>query len=671
MKQGMAWLIITEKANTARKIASILFSDAKQSRKHGIPFYHSSLSNAWVVGLKGHIVALDFPSAYNNWRSVPLKALLKAEILKEVVEKKISKLLEDFAKKATHVTIATDYDREGELIGFEALEIIRKINPNVRVDRVKYSAITPSDIKTAFSNPTNPDENLARAAEARQKIDLIWGAVLTRLVSISSGRMGKDFLSVGRVQSPTLRLVVEREKEIESFKPEPYWEIFATFAKNGEEFEAKHVKRFKTKEEAENALGRIGEKAIVTKFKKKEWSEEKPIPFNTTEFLKEASKFMSPDRAMSIAETLYINGYISYPRTDNTIYPPTLNLKAILEKFINSDFRKETELVLSQPRIVPSKGKRETKDHPPIYPTSTAMRRDLKGDEWRIYELVVRRFLASLAPNALWEIKTAEIDASKELFKCTSRKLLNAGWRAIYLYSKMEESYLPDLKLNEVLKILKKDLIGKETRAPPRFTTGKLIKLMEKLGLGTKSTRHEIIKKLYSRRYVYGNPLRPTQTAFAVIDALKRNAEIITLSEMTAKLEGDMDLIAEGRMQEEEVVRESINFLEGVLNNIDTKELSKSLKNGVKKDKVVGKCPECGRELVIRRGKGTKRFIGCSGYPSCNFTLPLPQRGAIYITAKECKSHGIRNVKIRKKNGYWDLGCLYCNYLEWKSRDKI
>jgi len=665
----MGWLIITEKHNTARRIASILFNDVKQLKKYGISYYHSPSSNAYVVGLKGHIVELDFPKEYNSWKNVPLRSLLYAELVKEVKEKGIARLLKELAREVDRVTVATDYDREGELIGFEALEIVKQVNPDVKVDRAKYSAITPVDIKRAFSNLSNVDVNLAKAAETRQRIDLIWGAVLTRLISISSGRMGRDFLSVGRVQSPTLRLIVEREKEIENFKPKPYWEIVAEFC-NGGSFKAKHVEKFKELTKAKAAFERIGNTATVRTFEKKERKEAKPTPFNTTEFLREASKFMSPDRAMNIAETLYMNGYISYPRTDNTVYPPTLNLKAIASSFLESEFKEEAKIVLSQPSIRPSRGKKESKDHPPIYPTAVARRGELGKEEWMIYELVVRRFLATLSPDAIWEVKRVEIDANGEIFRATGKKLLSPGWRAIYTYIHTEEAYIPDLTAGQVLSIEKKELLEKETKPPGRYTTGNLIKIMERLGLGTKSTRHEIIKKLYSRKYVYGNPLRPTQTAFAVIEALKSNAETITLPDMTSKLEKDMDAIAEGRLSDREVVEESVRFLDEILGNIDVKELSKSLREGVKKDKVVGRCPKCGKELVIRKTKDKKRFIGCSGYPDCNFTLPLPQNGTLYITAKECEKHGIKKIKIRTKKGYWDLGCPYCNYLEWKAGNK-
>ncbi|MFW6128386.1 MAG: DNA topoisomerase I [Halobacteriota archaeon] len=665
----MAWLIITEKNDTAKRIASILFDNVEESKKYGVPFYQSN--GTYVVGLKGHIVALDFPQKYNNWKNVPFKSLLKAEIVKETTSKNIARLLESVGKEVDEVTVATDYDREGELIGMESLEFIKKVNPGVKVNRARYSAITPQDIKQAFSNLTEVDENLAKAAETRQKIDLIWGSVLTRLISIASGRLGSAFLSVGRVQSPTLRIITEREKEIENFVPRSFWEITAIFSRNGEEFDAKHVERFWEKEKAEKAFSRIGKEGKVTKFDKKERTENKPIPFNTTEFLREASKFMSPYRAMSVAEGLYMNGLISYPRTDNTVYPQSLNVKSIASQFKNSSFSKEAEIVLSQKRISPSRGKKETKDHPPIYPTAVVSPDKLSGDDWKIYELVVRRFLATLAPNAVWEVKNTKIDVNGEQFWAMGKKLIQAGWRSVYTYVKTEEFYLPDLEVGEILAIVDKELLEKETKPPGRHSTSNLIKIMESQGLGTKSTRHETIKKLYGRKYVFGNPPRPTQTAHAVIEALKNNAETITLPEMTSRLEQDMDKIAEGKEQEEKVVKKSTQFLDEILSNIDKEKLSKSLKEEVRKDKIIGKCPECGNDLVIRRtrGKNPKRFIGCSGYPNCNFTLPLPQKGTIYPTQDECDKHKIKKIKIKTKKGYWEVGCVYCNYLKWKSEN--
>ncbi|OYT34299.1 DNA topoisomerase I [Archaeoglobales archaeon ex4484_92] len=649
----MSWLIIAEKDVAARRIANFLFGDV-QTKKDGSKYYYSKSNDAYVVGLRGHIVELDFPKELSNW-NVPLSKLLNSNIKKEFKERGVISLLRKLAPKIGRVTIATDYDREGELIGVEALEIVLERNPNVKVDRVRYSSITRREILNAFSKPSEVDYNLANAALARHKVDLIWGAVLTRLVSTRAKRVGKNFLSVGRVQTPTLRIIVEREEEIKNFKPKKFFEVVLEFGN----FEVKYSKKFYRREDAEELISKIGNEGRVVSFESKFASEGRPTPFNTTEFLREASKFISPDKAMKIAENLYLEGYISYPRTDNTVYPKSIDLIEIVRGFINSDFSKEALIVLQQDKIIPSAGKRVSKDHPPLHPTSIATKKDLNRMEWKIYELIVRRFLSTLAPKSVWEVRKLEIDCNGIKFRISGRKLVKAGWREIYIYSPIKELHIPKLSVGSILKIVKKRVDERETKPPRRYSHSTIIKLMEKLNLGTKSTRHEILRKLFDRSYVTGNPLVPTQIAFSVINALKKCAEIITLPDMTSKLESDMDLIAEGRKSESEVVEESRRILSDILRNINYDEFSKELntKNSV------GICPICGGELVIKRYK--KRFIGCTNYPDCKFSIPLPQRGAIHITGKVCKVHKMNEIKIKSKKGTWDVGCPYCNYLRW------
>ncbi len=659
----MSWLIITEKQNAAERIAKILFRDVRTLKRGKVSYYHSPSTNAFVLGLKGHIIELDFPKKFRSWTKTKLLDLINAELVKEEKEKEIISLLKELAKNAERVTIATDYDREGELIGVEALEIICR--NGLKVDRARFSAITKDEILKAFQNPSKVDFNLASSAMARQKIDLIWGAVLTRFISLSSGRLGRDFLSVGRVQTPTLRLIVEREREIENFRPEKFYEILLEF----DGFSARHPKRYTDPEKAREIFSKVGEYATVENYSSTRKSEAKPVPFNTTEFLRAASAFMPPHMAMSIAENLYINGYISYPRTDNTAYPPSLNLREIVRAFLDSEFSREAKIVLDQNEISPSRGKKETTDHPPIYPTAVASRKELTANEWKIYELIVRRFLATLAENAVWEIRNAELESNGVKFLGGGRRLVSPGWREIYIYSRAGEVNLPVLRVGERLKIRNKRIEEKETKPPPRFSPATLIKLMERLNLGTKSTRHEIIKKLISRGYIDGNPYRPTNIAFSVIDVLKEKAETITLPDMTARLEEEMDRIAEGRKSEEEVVMESRRMLYEILKNIGDGEVTTKLKEGINRDKVVGKCPKCGKEILIRKSKTGKRFIGCSGYPECNFSLPLPQKGSIYVTTKYCKDHEVRILKIKGKKP-WSF-CPICNYNEFlKSQGK-
>jgi len=655
------WLIVAEKDKSARRIAKILFNDLKFFKDNNVRYYYSPSKKAYVMGLRGHVVEYDFPSELNDWKKTPLEKLLKAKFVVRVKEKDVVKTLLNLAKKVNKVTIATDYDREGELIGLTAVKLIRSVNPNVRVERVRFSALTPIDVKRAFENPTTLDVNLAKSAEVRHKIDLLWGAVLTRLVSLSANRLGRDFLSVGRVQSPTLRIVVEREEVIRNFKSKYYWnaliKVKGIYAK----------RRFDDEKTAKEVLDSIDSVKVLS-FKKHKVEEKKPIPFNTTEFLKEASKFMKPDKAMSIAEELYMGGYISYPRTDNTVYPKTINLKRIVEMFLESDFKDDAEFVLKHD-LTPSRGKKESKDHPPIHPTAVASKGDLKRDEWLIYELIVRRFLATLSPKPQWEVKVVELEHG---FKAHGKTMLFEGWRRVYPYSKAEQNEIPAFMVGVVLRIEEKKVEKKKTKPPQRYTTGTLIKVMERLGLGTKSTRHEIIKKLYDRRYIQGNPIKPTNTGFALISALKNNVEMITLPDMTSKLERDMEAISEGKIDERKVIIESIDFLRNVIRSVNTEELGKCLNEGIKRDakeeiekNALGRCPNCGGVLIVKKGKG--RFVGCTNYPECGFSLPLPQKGRLYVTSKVCEKHGLKMVKIKTKDGVWDL-CPLCNYERLKKK---
>jgi DNA topoisomerase-1 len=662
-------LIITEKHSTAKRIAQILSDgNAKQKQVNGVNTYE--YPEARVIGLSGHVLNVDFPPEYNNWSNVEPQELIGAKIVLVPTQKKIISALQKLAKDASRITIATDYDREGELIGVEALKLIPSSIPT---DRVRYSAITPSEIAKSFSNPTKIDFNLASAGEARQKIDLVWGAALTRFVSLSSRRLGKNFLSVGRVQTPLLALLVAREKQIEAFEPTPYWEIYVT-CKDDVEFIAKHSKgRFLERDEAEIIISRLGSKGTISKLKSGKKTQAPPVPFDTTEFLRAASSIgFTPANAMRVSESLYINGWISYPRTDNTVYPKSLDYRGIIKTFKGSYFGDYSKSLLKKKMLKPTRGKKEATDHPPIHPVSVASKKDLNTYEWKIYELIVRRFFATFASPAVWEMTKVIVEIDGELFNADGSRLLDDGWLWYYPYYKIKENILPPLKEGERLDIIKVDLAEKETQPPKRYKQGGLIKKMEDLGLGTKSTRHEMISKLYARGYVYGNPLKPTSTAHAVIETLEKYAAPITKPDMTSKLDKDMDRIAEGMIEEENVVQESREMLDIIFEKLNGSKdhVSRTLQDGLREDKIVGKCPDCGSDLMIRRSR-RGRFIGCTGYPDCSFSLPLPKSGTIIVTSKDCEEHGLHHLRIITKGRRpWDLGCPHCNYIEWQKSKK-
>jgi DNA topoisomerase I len=676
-------LIVTEKNIAAKRIAAILAPKTpKKDRVSGVDVYRYEIvsdgnsQETAVVGLSGHIVGIDFPKEYNNWQKVEAKALIDAEIVTTPINRKIVTALKSLGKEATRVTIATDYDREGELIGVEALNIIKKVNQVAPFDRVRYSAITQKAIEVAFSSPTEVDFNLADAGHSRQVIDLVWGAALTRYISLAAGRLGKMFLSVGRVQSPTLSLIVDREKERNVFVSTPYWEIHAELQNpDGEIFSAQHsTRRFLDREEATKAFKKLENKAELKEIEKGKKTDQPPTPFNTTGFISAANSIgFSPANAMRIAESLYTNGYISYPRTDNTVYPDTLDLRVQIEIFKEGPFKEYAETLLEKTELIPTRGKKETTDHPPIYPASLAKKDDLKEEEWKVYELVVRRFFATFAGPSEWETMRLRLDINGEEFRANGARLVEPGWRWYYPYNAPEDRLFPELHERDSLKVIKKEMLDKETQPPGRYGQGRLINIMEELGLGTKATRHEIISKLYSRAYIHGNPVQPTNTSFAVMDTLENYSPTITKPDMTKLLEENMDLIAEGKIKEVAVLEESREILKQVFSELDKnrEKIVESLQAGLREDKIIGVCPECGNELMIRRSKRGSRFIGCNNYPNCTFSLPLPRSGQIIVTDKSCEAHGLHHIRIINSGKRpWDLGCPHCNFIEWQKTQK-
>ncbi len=651
---SMSRLIISEKSDAAARIATILSQGAsKRTSINRVPVFQFEDEKGLVsvVGLRGHIIELDYPEHLNKWSEVGLEELIVAEPEKRITAHNIVGVLRDLSVDADEIIIATDYDREGELIGLETVRLLSLAGK--RVGRAKFSAFTKHEIDTAFSQLTEPDEKLADSAECRQRIDLAWGAVLTRFISMASNQSGRNYLSVGRVQSPTLALIVKRHKEIEEFVSTPYWNVNALFNKDGE-FTASHTGNpFHEEGAAKAALEKcegLTSGKVVT-YEREEKDEYPLPPFNTTMFLMEATKLgMSASRAMKVAEDLYTAGYISYPRTDNTVYPPSLGLRRILEKLKDSDLKEEAEELLAQEQIRPSRGRVQTTDHPPIYPTEAATSKKLKGEKWTIYELIARRFMATVAPPAKAEVSSASLDVNGETFDAKGYRMLFLGWKKYYPYYRVRETFLPELAAGEEVELKEVSSEMKMTQPPQRYSQGTLLQEMERLSLGTKSTRHDIIQKLYDRKYIEGNDLIPTPSGVAVAEALGRYAQIVTDHKMTAHLENDMDEIANGRTTLEAVVSESQAMLSDVLKTMEAQRenIGEEIRKALESQHFIGKCPECGSDLKTIRTKFGSSFVGCSNYPDCKRTYPMPA-GAKVETLEEvceqCRSPMVRVIR--------------------------
>jgi len=679
MKRGPE-LIITEKDNAARRIADILSGGSAESdRVNGVNVY--KWGGKRCIGLSGHVVGVDFPPEYSDWRDVEPVELIDAGVEKRPTQENIVAALRRLARNASRIHIATDYDREGELIGKEAYELVRDVNEEAPVDRVRFSSITDREVTDAFADPDDLDFDLAAAGEARQIVDLMWGASLTRFLSLSARQLGDDFISVGRVQGPTLKLIVDREREIDAFDPEDYWELFADLAKDDETFEAQYfyldtddteAERVWDEETADAAAETLAaaSTATVDEVRRRTRTDDPPAPFNTTAFIRAASGLgYSAQRAMSIAEDLYTAGYITYPRTDNTVYPEDLDPRDLLDALSSgSRFGDDAASLSEADDVTPTAGDEETTDHPPIHPTDELPSpSDLSDDEWEVYELVVRRFLATVADAATWEhlrVVAAVEDGSKTLsLKANGKRLVDPGYHAVYPYRSTSENHVPDVEKGEALAVTDTRLEAKQTQPPRRYGQSRLIETMEEMGIGTKATRHDVIQKLYDRGYIEGDPPRPTRLARGVVEASEEFADLIVSEEMTAQLEADMEAIARGETALSDVTDESREMLKRVFDRLteSREELGDHLRDSLKADKTLGPCPESDHDLVIRRSRQGSYFVGCDGYPDCEYTLPLPSTGRPILLDDTCPDHGLHDVKMLAGRKTFVHGCPLCS----------
>ena len=674
-------LVIAEKNIAAQKIAQLL-SEAgapKADKVYNTQVYRFKVGGEdWVsMGLAGHILAPDFPDEVlfdkkqgwyslsaegevlpadvpdglarppydtkrkpflanginiKGWKVESLPYLTWAPIVKLPAEKEIIRVLKNLAKKSDEVIIATDFDREGELIGSDALNMVREVAPDVPAFRARYSALIKGEVTAAFENLVTLDQDLADAGESRQYIDLVWGAVLTRYLTLAKFGGFGNVRSAGRVQTPTLALVVERERERLAFVPEDYWQIRGMGEASGQEFKIAHATaRFTDRSLAEAAFSHVegATSGTVTAVAKRSRKQQPPIPFNTTALqAAAAAEGISPARTMRIAESLYMSGLISYPRVDNTVYPRTLDIEGIVRGLsaANPALRPVCDKVLAGP-MKPTRGKVETTDHPPIHPTGQGNPESLDGGQKKLYNLIARRFLATLMGPATIENTKLSIDVAGEPFQASGDVLVEAGFREAYPYGLKRDEQLPSLEQGDAIAVHDVKLEAKQTEPPARYSQGKLVQEMEKRGLGTKSTRASIIERLYQVRYLKNDPIEPSQLGMAIVDALHEYAPRITTPEMTAELDEDMTRVAEGRDTQDHVVEHSRALLAGMLDALieHKDDLGEAISDAVTADARVGACPTCGKDLVMKTSAKTRgSFIGCMGWPDCDVTYPVP-----------------------------------------------
>jgi len=651
-------LIIAEKPTAARRIAEALAEKGTLKKKveDGNVAYYEFLRNGEkhvVVSAVGHLFNLD--AVEKRWKYPVFEAEWRPSFLvrKEAAfSRKYFKVLEKLVKNAKDFIVATDYDTEGSVIGMNILRFIAGVKDG---KRMKFSTLTKQELINAYENlQPHLDFHQIEAGLARHEMDWLWGINLSRALTLAlknNGKKGFAILSTGRVQGPTLAILAKREEEIRKFKPKPYWQIEAKISLENRELVAKYEKdKIWSEKEAKKIFKECKVKeAKVLEVKKRKYKQNPPTPFNTTDLQTEAYNMFkfSPSQTLNIAETLYQEGYISYPRSASQKLPESIGYERILQALSNlPQYSSLCSEILKQEELSPVQGRKDDPAHPAIYPTSEPP--DLKKltpQQRKLYDLIVRRFLAVFATPALRETCRIKLDLNGHKFILVGKRTLEEGWMKFYSpYISLDEIDIPEMKVGESVRVLKINLLKKQTQPPARYTQGSIIKEMEKRNLGTRATRAEILKTLYDRGYVVGKSIKVTKLGEGVVKTLKKHCPTILSEELTRRFEKEMELILLGKKKREAVIEEAKKSLRKILRDFKKNEkkigeaLGKALMKAREEERKLGVCPNCGKELrIIKSRKSGLFFVGCSGYPECTTSYPLPRNSRIEFTGKICE----------------------------------
>jgi DNA topoisomerase-1 len=676
---GKYTLIITEKPDAAIRIASALDAEGKAEKKveSGVPYYVAKrLGDIVVVPALGHLYTVaskkrgtwGYPVFDFQW--VPRYLAERGAARIRTWLKVISKI----AENADKFIDACDYDVEGSIIGYSILKYACG-NKETAAQRMKYSTLTKEELEKSYAEPlSNLDFALIEAGLTRHEVDWLYGINLSRALTAAaknySGRYAT--LSTGRVQGPTLKFLETRERKIRCFVPTPYWSIKAKVKIGGAVFEAEYEKKvIETKAEAEAIIDSCkGQDGETKKVALKDFQQMPPLPFDLGSLQSEAYRLFRypPMRTSSIAQRLYLDALISYPRTSSQKLPPAIGYQAILKKLGKTrKYAKLTTELLAKQALTPTEGKKKDPAHPAIYPTGNLPIKILNSAEKNIWDLVVRRFMAVFGePVVLQSIKVA-ISINGNRFHLNGRQTLAEGWLRFYKpYVKSEDAVLPSMTEGQKVSVKRVVLEDKFTQPPSRYNPSSLLKRMEKEDIGTKATRARIIQTLNNRQYTREERIVVTDLGFEIVDFLKKYCPAVVSLELTRKLEGRMNDIQQGNETRAKVLQDTIEILKPMTEQIQEKEqvtgarLSQALMKARLEERVIGACPVCksGKLVILRSRKTGKRFIGCTNYfeGTCKNSFPLPQKGLAKPSGNVCKSCGWHTVRIWLKGKYpWNL----------------
>ncbi len=673
----MNTLIITEKPKVSLKIAQSIAPKYLRKTDGGVSYYQSKTNGDMVTiaSAAGHLYTLaqkgserSYPVFDIHW--TPLDAIDKS---KSYVKKYI-RLLERVSKEADRFFIATDYDIEGELLGYNALRFA--CSPGKKeVMRMKFSTLTPGELSSAFQHPIELDIKLVEAGETRHMMDWFWGINVSRALSQAIKSAHNDFVSIsaGRVQTPALAILVERKKEIDTFVPEPFWEIFSDVDVKGKNVSARNTRgRISTGTEAKSILENSKvEEAIVSKVDKTEVKVYPLTPFDLGALQIDAYRLFGfiPKKTQDLAQGLYESGCISYPRTSSQKLPYSIGFKNILQKLSkNKTFEAPAKAVLKKTKLSPMQGGKTDPAHPAIYPTGVPAKK-ISGDAEKLYNLIVYRFISVFGDAMVKLAVKVSLIQGKEEFGFEGSSIKEPGWTALYPYYKSREFVFPDVSEDEKLKVLKVYSQEKKTKPLPKYSPASLIQELEKRGLGTKATRADVVDTLYKRGYVQGKSIDVTEFGESIINTLSEYASSIISEKLTRTFEEKLENIRAGKESKESVLSDAKIEVGKILKDLQKKEgvigeeISAAIKKSQKK-KTLGKCNLCSGELRIIKSRKGEEFIGCSGYPNCKNTFSLFSSRGIEPTDKKCPECSLPMMSSGKGK------YLTCLDTKCKSNDK-
>ncbi len=654
-------VIICEKPSSAEKIAKALSSSAKKKVYNKKVKYWELTRDSkdiTVVSGVGHLYSLVPDKSKRYKVSFDLHWAPSHEVNKSsAYTRDYLRAIKKVGKNADSYIHACDYDVEGTLIGYNALKYACGEDSLNKASRMKFSTLTKKDIVDAYENRIGIDMHQVDNGIARHILDYYFGMNLSIALSDSVKKTKHRFLklSVGRVQTPTLSILVKREKEIREFIPEPYWVIRAIL--DFEDIEIKHVAgNIFDRDLAEEIFNKCdGKDAVVDEIKFTNSKTKPPVPFNLSGLQAEAYSVFgfSPKRTQIAAQNLYSAGYTSYPRTSSQKLPESLGFDSIFKQLsANSEFKKHIDKLPS--KLIPHNGRKDDAAHPPIHPTGILPGK-LNSDEQKIYNLIVYRFIAVFFEAAKFETMSTTLDIEGEKFRFKRRRVTHKGWMEHYPFKKIDDEKFPEVEEGDVMSV--KELISdeKETKPPARYNQASLIKELEKKNLGTKATRADIIDKLYDRQYIDGTKIEVNQLGENLIDTLNSYCANLTSEELTRDLENKLEGINQDKTTKESVINEGENDVKDILEDIDKnqKGIGSKLYEAYQASNIVGVC-DCGGKLVKRSGRYGD-FVGCTNYPDCKVTYSLPKNAT--ILKKTCEKCGLPMIAAGKGKNRQEM-CL-------------